>query len=102
MVQMIIQSFKEQSLYYIFDEIIDNFQDLATDKQGLCVMKKLIEKTKTLESQTRIVNKIQDKILMYVQNEFGNFVVSEALEYFPFDVCKGIFTSIEGNFVKLS
>jgi hypothetical protein len=42
-------------------------------------MKKLIECTKTKELQMRIVNKILDKVLMYVQNEFGNFVVSEVL-----------------------
>lgn len=78
------------------------FEDLATDKQGLCVMKKLIEYTQTKELQTRIVNKILGKVLMYVQNEFGNFVVSEVLQFFPFDVCEDIYKKIEGNFVKLS
>ena len=39
---------------------------------------------------------------MYVQNEFGNFVVSEALQHFSFEICSGIYTKIEGNFVKLS
>lgn len=42
---MIISSFKEDSRQYIFNEILENFEELATDKQGLCVMKKLIEKT---------------------------------------------------------
>jgi hypothetical protein len=41
-------------------------------------------------------------VLLYVQNEFGNFVVSEVLQYFDFELCECIFTSIRGNFVKLS
>ena len=65
-------------------------------------MKRLIECTKTNALQLQIVNKILEKALMYVQNEFGNFVVSEVLYQFPFDVCRGIFDHIEDNFVKLS
>lgn len=65
-------------------------------------MKKLIECTMSKPLQIRIVDKILEKVKMYVQNEFGNFVVSEVLQYFPFEVCKGIFTNIEGSFVKLS
>jgi hypothetical protein len=56
-----------------------NFKELSTDKQGLCVMKKLIECTNDEESQAKIVKKIIEHCGEYVQNEFGNFVVSEVL-----------------------
>jgi len=79
MIQKIIMFFSESRRDYIFEEIIKNFSELATDKQGLCVMKKMIEYTKKQELQTKIVTKILDKVLMFVQNEFGNFVVSEVL-----------------------
>ena len=39
---------------------------------------------------------------MFVQNEFGNFVVTEVLNQFSYDICKRIFNKIKGNFVKLS
>ena len=42
-------------------------------------MKKLIEKTKNVESQKLIVEKILTNGLEYVQNAYGNFVVSEVL-----------------------
>jgi len=43
-------TFGEEKRYYIFQEICNNFDKLAKDKQGLCVMKKLIEKTKNVDS----------------------------------------------------
>jgi len=65
-------------------------------------MKKLIEETKQLDNQERVVDKIVENGLLYVQNEFGNFVVSEVLNRFPHSVCDKIFTQILGHFVKLS
>jgi len=65
-------------------------------------MKKIIECTKKLESQQKIVAKIIENGLEYVQNEFGNFVVSEALNQYSFETCAGIYVHIKGNFVKLS
>jgi len=82
-----------------------NFVELATDKQGLCVMKVLIECTNTKELRVRIVNKILEKVLMYAQNEFGNFVVSEVLSRYSkdsFEILQDIYNQLEGNYVKLS
>lgn len=102
MIQKIIKTFCEDRRQFIFDEIMNNFEELVTDKQGLCVMKKLIEFTKNPKLQTSIIQKINEKVVMYAQNEFGNFVVSEVLFQFPFAICKEIYTLINGNFVKLS
>lgn len=62
----IITTFPEERRDYLFKVICDNFQLLATDKQGLCVMKKLIEFTKDPESQKIIVQKIGENPLLYV------------------------------------
>ena len=62
----IITTFPEERRDYLFKVICDNFQQLATDKQGLCVMKKLIEFTKDPESQKIIVQKIGENPLLYV------------------------------------
>jgi len=66
MIQKIIKTFSEQRREYIFENILTNFYELATDKQGLCVMKKLIECTHKAESQKKIVNKIIEKCGIYV------------------------------------
>ena len=46
MIQKIVTSFREDQRTFLFTKIINNFQEIATDKQGLCVIKKLIENTK--------------------------------------------------------
>lgn len=42
----VIVAFEESKREYLFAAVLANFKELATDKQGLCVMKKLIEHTK--------------------------------------------------------
>lgn len=102
MIQKIIETFSEDRKQYIFDEILKNFKDLAIDKQGLCVMKKLIEHTKNPALQKQIVDIICERVLTYVQNEYGNFVVSEVLLKYDFSICRDIYDKIKSNFVKLS
>lgn len=79
MLEKIITTFNEDQRSYIFEEIINNFNELATDKNGLCVLKKLIQHTHDENSQKKIIEKILENDLHYVQNAFGNFVVSEVL-----------------------
>ena len=43
MIEKIIMNFNEENRLYIFEHIFNHFDTLAKDKQGLCVMKKLIE-----------------------------------------------------------
>ena len=66
MLEKIITSFGEDKRRYIFQQILLNFKDLATDKQGLCVLKKLIEFTKDPLCQKAIIAKILENELEYV------------------------------------
>ena len=102
MLQKIITTFSEEHRDYIFDEIMNNFKVLATDKQGLCVMKKLIECTKQTSRQKEIVDLILNDCLFYVKNEFGNFVVYEVMHQFNFNITQEIVKSILGNYVELA
>jgi len=99
---VIISTFSEEQRQYIFDDILKNFETLATDKQGLCVIKKLIEQTKSLKLRQLIVDILSKNVAMYVQNEYGNFVVSEVLQQYAYETCRDIYTNIKGLFVKLS
>jgi mRNA-binding protein PUF3 len=102
MLEKIITSFAEEKRTYIFEDILFNFNELATDKQGLCVLKKLIEFTKDYSNQKKIIAKILENTLEYAQNAFGNFVVSEVLNQFKYETCIDIYSSIKGHYVQLS
>jgi hypothetical protein len=45
------------------------------------------------------VQKILEDVLLYVQNAFGNFVVSEVLSEFSFEISKDIFNEVKGYYV---
>lgn len=66
MLEKIITSFAEDKRKYIFFQILNNFRDLAMDKQGLCVLKKLIEFTNDQACQKAIISKILENTLEYV------------------------------------
>ena len=65
-------------------------------------MKVLIQNTKDIDSQRIIVSKINERAREYVQNAYANFVVSEVLAKFEFEVCKDIFNQMKGYFAKFS
>eukprot|EP00350_Pseudokeronopsis_sp_OXSARD2_P002628 CAMPEP_0170541078 /NCGR_PEP_ID=MMETSP0211-20121228/916_1 /TAXON_ID=311385 /ORGANISM="Pseudokeronopsis sp., Strain OXSARD2" /LENGTH=76 /DNA_ID=CAMNT_0010843685 /DNA_START=2125 /DNA_END=2355 /DNA_ORIENTATION=- len=41
-VQKLITSYDEQERNFIFQEVYDNFMEIATNTNGLCVIKKLV------------------------------------------------------------
>jgi F0F1-type ATP synthase delta subunit len=47
MIEKLIKLFPEEKRQFIFDEIMANFQELATDQQGLCAMKALIKQSQS-------------------------------------------------------
>ena len=65
-------------------------------------MKRLIENTKKESSQKIIVENILYNVKEYVQNEFGNFIVSEVLTRFDYSLCSEIFNQMKNHFVQLS
>ena len=66
-------------------------------------MKKIIQYAKNdPEQQKQIISNLMNNSLEYVQHEFGNFVVSEIINLYEYELCQGIFNQILGNFVKLS
>ena len=55
-----------------------------------------------VECQKKIVEKILENVLEYVQNAYGNFVVSEVLTRFSYDICAQIYSKLKTHFVQLS
>ena len=102
LIQKIIETFSVEDKQYVFDKLMENFETLAKDKNGLCVMKKLIETTKTADNQRTIVELIKTKAKEYTQNEFGNFVVSEVMQKFDYEIFKDIYQCLNGSYVTLS
>lgn len=72
-------SFQEQKRAFIFDEVFDQFIDLAKNTNGLCVVKKLVQYTKNKEQTEMLMKKIQENAIDLVQDPFGNYAITEII-----------------------
>lgn len=63
----------------IFD-LVENFMELANNSKGLCVIKRIIQKSKNEIIIKKICDLITENALSLVPNPYGNYVIQTALE----------------------
>jgi hypothetical protein len=66
--------------------------DLATDKLGLCVMKKCI-------TNPFVINEVLDNLLVLIQDPYGNYLIQHMLEYQIPGLLRKILVKVEGSAV---
>jgi hypothetical protein len=75
-----IMSFNENNVKNIINDIVDNFVNLANHSKGLCVIKRVIQKSSNEFIIRKIVNIITENALLFVHNPFGNYAIQTALD----------------------
>lgn len=63
MVQKVLGSFSDQRRDFIYEEVYDQFIDLAKDSNGLCVVKKIVQITKNPQQIALLMKKIQENAI---------------------------------------
>lgn len=101
-VQKVIDVFKENNLFSLTESIIKNFVELAFDKHGLCVVKKLIGKIKSKKSKSLIIKQFCISGRHIIEHEYGNYAVQEMLIRWQFEVTDIVANVIKNNFVQLA
>jgi hypothetical protein len=79
-IEKMLNLFEEWRLPHVYETIIKNFLFLTNNSNGLCVIKKIIARAQTSESQIMIRNILSDNALVLVQNPYGNYAIQSALE----------------------
>jgi hypothetical protein len=87
---------------FIFKIIINNFYDLAVNINGLCVCKKAIIHSNSMENLELLREQIVNNALALVQNSFGNYVIQTAYENWNSDFCQPITAQFYNKFYTLS
>jgi hypothetical protein len=72
-------SFPEQKRAFIFEEVFDQFIDLAKNTNGLCVVKKLVQLMKNSDQAEVLLKKLQENAIDLVQDPYGNYAVTELI-----------------------
>lgn len=92
----------ESKLEYMFEPICERFLDLSLDANGLCVIKKFIQKFKKLEKKQAIVQILLENVITLVQSPFGNYAIQTAIETMNQEDLMGIYMSLAQNVLQLS
>ena len=96
------ESFAIDMQNFIFEEIFDHFNELCSDRNGLCVIKIIVDKTRSTRDQQRVIQKMGKDLIQIVSNPYGNYAVSEIITNWNSDICVPIFNLIATKISELS
>ena len=80
--------------YFISREILGHIRELATDKYGVCVVKKCC-------NDPEVMNEVLAETLVLMQHPYGNYAVQSVLEMWKEEVAFEFNNCIQGRTVQL-
>jgi hypothetical protein len=81
-------------LDFVYEETFANFLELVTNNHGLCMAKKLLAQTKRPEKKARFMALISAQALEIMQNQFGNYAITEILSNWREEECQEVYDAV--------
>jgi hypothetical protein len=75
---------------------------LCVDSNGICIIKEFIYNIKSNYYIKIIVTTFEKETTKLTLNQFGNFLIQEAIKFFGYNYCKNIINNLIQNIVKFS
>ena len=101
-ISKIIKYIKESERQYINAFIINNLMHLCVDSNGICIVKEFIYNIKSNFYIKLIISTLEKETTKLTLNQFGNFIIQEAIKFFGYNFCKKIINNLIKNIVKFS
>lgn len=101
-IQKIVSCLNEEDRQDINKLILNNFQKLVFDSNGICVIKKFINGNENFEIRRMVIEKLKQNALEIVQNPFGNYIIQHVFDEWGVEACKEILKVIINNVLSLS
>lgn len=79
-IEKIIVCFKEESIAFVYDVVVENFMLIANHNSGLCVTKKLIIHCTREDTIEKIKQVIVNNAIYLIQNPYGNYAIQMVLD----------------------
>lgn len=76
--------------------------ELAINQHGLCVIKKIVARTKAPELRARLLDKISGSVIKLSQDQYANFAIKEILKHWDTETCRQIFEQVIIHINELS
>jgi hypothetical protein len=101
-ISKIIKCVKESERQYINAFIVNNLMHLCVDSNGICIVKEFIYNIKSNFYIKLIISTLEKETTKLTLNQFGNFIIQEAIKFFGYNYCKNIVNNLIQNIVKFS
>jgi hypothetical protein len=75
---------------------------LCIDSNGICIVKEFIYNIKSNFYIKLIISTLEKETTKLTLNQFGNFIIQEAIKFFGYNYCKNIVNNLIQNIVKFS
>jgi hypothetical protein len=92
----------ERKSSFVVAEITKHFVELSLNRNGLCVIKILISKTKEASQQQTLMNRISKDIMSMVCHPFGNYAITQIVTNWPNKTNQVIFKALKSKLYELS
>ena len=99
-IEKIISFIDEEYIAFIYSYISNNFIKLATNSNGICIIKKILTFTQKINLHKKIKLIVKENAFALIQHPYGNFVIQVIVEYW--DDYKEIVNLYKNNFFVLS
>jgi len=86
----------------VLAEITKHFVELSLNRNGLCVIKILIAKTKDPNQQQSLMSRISKDIMHLVCHPFGNYAITQIVINWPNKTKQVIFKALKNKLYELS
>ena len=95
-------SFNQEGKSFIFEEIYQNVKQLCMNKNGLCVIKQIVDLTKQPQNRARIISDIINDLLELVSDPFGNYAIGEIVQKWDPTTLRPIYMQLKSKISELS
>ncbi|CDW83480.1 rna-binding protein [Stylonychia lemnae] len=93
---------EQPHIEHIVEVLIPHIYDLSVNKQGICIVNKMITHTQVASNIQKIVEILSENLIQIIQDPFGNYAITQALQTWDEETCKDILKKFKKNFTQLA
>ncbi|MCQ2816766.1 MAG: hypothetical protein MJ252_05815 [archaeon] len=101
-IEKIINVFEYEACKELSKDILENFMLFSNNSNGLCIIKKFIEKEYRRDYFRELKEIMEINALVLVQNPLGNYAIQIAFDNWELGDCISIMNKFKGETIKLS
>ena len=84
---------------YLIQFLIQNFTLLSLNLNGAAIIKKFLPEVNSIQLGSIIISILEKNCLKIAENQFGNFIIQDAIDLFGYKNCEKLIISILNNAV---